>query len=70
LPETGAREAAKSIWKVRSGFGYRPAKIRIVIMIVKIGDRECRKNWLSSLSFVLITVLPWAAFLWLIWPSR
>jgi len=51
-------------------FGNWPASIRIVIVLVKIGERERRKNWLSSLSFVLITVLPWGAFLWLMWPRR
>ena len=39
-----------------------------VIMLVKLNDREPRKDWLSNLYFVAITVVPWAALLWLIWP--
>jgi len=41
-----------------------------MIMLVKLDDRERRENWLSRLYFLAITVVPWAALLWLIWPRR
>jgi hypothetical protein len=39
-------------------------------MLVKLGDQERRRNWLSNLSFLVITVVPWGALIWLIWPRR
>jgi len=39
-------------------------------MLIKFGDHEQRRNRLSSLYFLVITVVPWVAFIWLIWPRK
>jgi hypothetical protein len=39
-------------------------------MLVKLGDDERRKNRLSSLTFLVITVAPWVVMIWLFWPRR
>jgi predicted nucleic acid-binding Zn ribbon protein len=41
-----------------------------VIMLVKLGDDERRRNRLSSLTFVVITIVPWVVMIWLLWPRR
>ena len=39
-------------------------------MLVKFDPQERRRNRKSDLYLVLITVVPWIALLWLIWPRR
>jgi predicted nucleic acid-binding Zn ribbon protein len=39
-------------------------------MLVKLGDDERRRNRLSSLTFVVITIVPWVVMIWLLWPRR
>ena len=41
-----------------------------MIMLVKLGDDERRRNRLSSLTFVVITIVPWVVMIWLLWPRR
>ena len=35
-------------------------------MLIKLGDNERRRNLLSNLTFLVITVVPWVALIWLI----
>jgi hypothetical protein len=37
-------------------------------MLVKLSDDEQGESWLSNLTFLMITVVPWVALIWLIWP--
>jgi hypothetical protein len=37
-------------------------------MLAKLGDDERRRNRLSNLTFLVITVVPWFELIWLIWP--
>jgi hypothetical protein len=55
---------------MRTEFGPVTANDSVVIMLVKIGDQERHKNWRSSLSLLLITVVPWVVLFWLMWPRR
>ena len=66
-PEVGA-QAELSLVDRTAIFGYKPANLNGVLMLVKINDRQPRKDWLPNLYFVVITVVPWAALFWLIWP--
>jgi hypothetical protein len=36
-----------------------------VIMLVKIGNQKRRRQWLSDVGFLVITVGPWVAMVWL-----
>ena len=69
VPELGARYSDKS---TRNGIGLRqPACTNPgVIMLVKLGDDERRRNRLPSLTFLAITVVPWVVMIWLLWPRR
>ncbi len=44
--------------------------IPVVIMLVKLGDDQRRRNRLSDLAFLVITVVPWVVMIWLMWPRR
>ena len=41
-----------------------------VIKLVRLGDQDRLRDRLSNLSFLVITVIPWVAWFWLIWPRR
>ena len=41
-----------------------------VIMLVKLGDPKSRRDRLSNVYFLVIAIVPWAAMIWLLWPSR
>ena len=59
-PRVGARDAKQVACPDEDGFGDRPALFLAVIMLVKVGDGERRKDLLSDLGFLVITVAPWA----------
>ena len=67
LPEIGEASQTNHL-KGTAGFGHLSANIHVVIMLVKISDRELRKDWLPELYFLVITVVPWAVLFWLVWP--
>lgn len=42
-----------------------------MILLVKLGDPgRGRKQWISYLPFVVLTVGPWVLMVWLLWPRR
>jgi len=52
------------------GIRLPTCKILVVIMLVKFGNQERWRGWLSNLSFVVVTVVPWVALIWLMWPRN
>ncbi len=42
---------------------------RVVIMLVKVGENERRRDRLSDLTFLVITVVPLVVLICLVWPS-
>jgi len=40
----------------------------VVIMLVKVGENERRRDRVSDLTSLVITVVPLVVLIWLIWP--
>jgi hypothetical protein len=70
VPELGTRNCKQ--FHVEVGIGLRPSACMNsdVMMLVKVGDQERRRNLLSDLCFLVITVVPWVVLIWLMWPRR
>ena len=70
VPELGAPNCKQVHVKKQIGLRLSTCKIPVMIMLVKVSDQERRRNLLSEVSFLVMTLVPWGALLWLIWPRR